>query len=115
MTRGGALLDDDGLLSIKAFEVVMKDQVKRFVQRQLTNILAIGRCSDAEEVQLSTMKAILHEQVKESTQRFCSLVFQLLLNLQFASEVEGLAFPCNCDCNAPKMSANFAGKVALSS
>ncbi len=64
MTRNGALLDDDGLLNIEAFEVVMKDQVKRFVQRQLTNILAIGRCSDAEEVQLSTMKAILHEQVE---------------------------------------------------
>jgi hypothetical protein len=64
MTRGGELLDDDGLLSIEAFELVMKDQVKRFVQRQLTNILAIGRCSDAEEVQLSTMKAILHEQVE---------------------------------------------------
>ncbi len=43
--------------------MVMKDQVKRFVQRQLTNILAIGRCSDAEEVQISTMKAILYEQV----------------------------------------------------
>jgi hypothetical protein len=65
MTRGGQLLDEDGLLSIEAFEVVLKDQVKRFVQRQLTNILAIGRCSDAEEVQLSTMKAILHEQVAE--------------------------------------------------
>jgi hypothetical protein len=73
MTRGGALLDDDGLLSMEAFEVVMKDQVKRFVQRQLTNILAIGRCSDAEEVQISTMKSILHEQVEPSTQhqRFC--------------------------------------------
>jgi hypothetical protein len=67
MTRNGLLLDDDGLLNIEAFEVVMKDQVKRFVQRQLTNILAIGRCSDAEEVQLSTMKAILHEQVQCST------------------------------------------------
>jgi hypothetical protein len=65
MTRGGELLDDDGLLSIEAFEVVMKNQVKRFVQRQLTNILAIGRCSDAEEVQISTIKAILHEQVEE--------------------------------------------------
>jgi hypothetical protein len=65
MTRGGQLLDEDGLLSIEAFEVVLKDQVKRFVQRQLTNILAIGRCSNAEEVQLSTMKAILHEQVAE--------------------------------------------------
>ena len=66
MTRGGALLDDDGLLSIDAFEMVMKDQVKLFVQRQLTNILAIGRCSDAEEVQLSTMKAILYEQVEKA-------------------------------------------------
>jgi hypothetical protein len=65
MTRDGALLDDDGLLSVNAFEVAMKDQVKRFVQRQLTNLLAIGRCSDSEDVQLSTMKAILHEQVEE--------------------------------------------------
>ncbi len=65
MTRGGQLLDEDGFLSMEAFEVVLKDQVKRFVQRQLTNILAIGRCSNAEEVQLSTMKAILHEQVAE--------------------------------------------------
>ena len=81
MTRGGELLDDDGLLSIEAFQVVMKDQVKRFVQRQLTNILAIGRCSDAEEVQLSTMKAILHEQVKYSTQ-------QLLFCLKYQSKVK---------------------------
>ncbi len=87
MTRGGALLDYDGLLGIEAFEVVMKDQVKRFVQRQLTNILAIGRCSDAEEVQLSTMKAILHEQVEGSTQRFYYLVV-LLISLNYTSEAE---------------------------
>ena len=63
-TRCGTLLDTEGLLRINQFEEVMREQMKRFVQRQLTNILAIGRCSDAEEVQLSTMKAILHEQVK---------------------------------------------------
>jgi hypothetical protein len=59
---------------MEAFEMVMKDQVKRFVQRQLTNILAIGRCSDAEEVQISTMKAILYEQVENKTQTVLGII-----------------------------------------
>jgi hypothetical protein len=73
ITRDGELLDDEGLLNMEAFEMVMKDQVKRFVQRQLTNILAIGRCSDAEEVQISTMKAILYEQVVKKHKQFETL------------------------------------------
>ena len=63
MTRNGALLDDDGQLRVDAFVEVMREQVRRYVRQQLTNTLVIGRCVGAEAVQLSTMKAILHEQV----------------------------------------------------
>ena len=41
----------------------MAGQVRRYVRRQLTNTLAVGRCSATELIQLSTMKIILNEQV----------------------------------------------------
>jgi hypothetical protein len=63
MTCSGTLLDTEGLLCINQFEEVMRDQMKRFVQRQLTNALTIKRFTGSEEVQLTTMKAILQEQV----------------------------------------------------
>ncbi len=62
-TGCGTLLDSDGLLRFNQFEEVMRDQMKRFVQRKLTNTLAIQRFTGSEEVQLTTMKAILQEQV----------------------------------------------------
>ena len=37
-------------------------QVKRYIQRQLTNTLSVGRTVGGEAVQLSTLKAILLEQ-----------------------------------------------------
>ncbi len=37
--------------------------MKRFVRQQLTNTLVIGRCIGADAVSLSTLKALLHEQV----------------------------------------------------
>jgi hypothetical protein len=63
MTQCGKLLDAEGLLRIDQFEDIMREQMKRFVQRQLTNTLAIRPCTVLEEVQLTTMKAILQGQV----------------------------------------------------
>ncbi len=63
ITRCCTLHDSGGLLSIEQFEEVMRDQMNRFVQRQLTNTLAIQRFTGSGEVQLTTMKAILQEQV----------------------------------------------------
>ncbi len=62
-TRCGTLLDAEGLLCISQFEEVMRDQMKRFLQRQLTNTLAVQQFAGSEEVQLTIMKAILQEQV----------------------------------------------------
>ena len=45
-------------------------QVKFFVQRQLSNALAAGRCGVVEAIQLSTMKAILQEQARLPTQEY---------------------------------------------
>ena len=66
MTRGGSLLDENGQLGLVQFEEVMREQIKQFVRRQITNTLIIGPNSvDSEIVQLSTMKAILQEQVSD--------------------------------------------------
>jgi hypothetical protein len=65
MTRGGELLDQEGQLRLGNFEDLMRDQIKQFVRRQLSNTLTVGpHFVAAETVQLSTMKAILHEQVR---------------------------------------------------
>lgn len=65
MTRNGALLDHEGQLRWEAFEDIMRDQIKQYVRRQLTNTLTVGpQCIATETVQLSTIKAILHEQVR---------------------------------------------------
>ena len=70
MTRGGALLDPGGQLLLADFEAIMRDQVRQFVLRQLTGALTAAaggggppRGVPAEVVQLSTAKAILHQQV----------------------------------------------------
>lgn len=66
MTRGGALLDSEDQLCFENFEELMRDQIRQFVRRQLTNTLTVGpQCVPVETVQLSTIKAILHEQVFE--------------------------------------------------
>ena len=66
MTRGGSLLDENGQLGLVQFEEVMREQIKQFVRRQITNTLIIGPNSvDSEIVQLSTMKAILQEQASD--------------------------------------------------
>ncbi len=65
MTHGGKLLDEKGFLHIDQFEDIMREQMKHFVQRQLTNTLAIRPCTVLEEVQLTTMKAILQGQVNK--------------------------------------------------
>ena len=66
MTRGGSLLDENGQLGLVQFEEVMREQIKQFVRRQITNTLIIGPNSvDSEIVQLSKMKAILQEQVSD--------------------------------------------------
>lgn len=67
MNRDGALLDFDGQLTFGNFEELMRDQIKQFVQRQLVNTLTVGpQYVAVEAVQLSTMKAILHEQAKSA-------------------------------------------------
>ena len=45
------------------FSLIQTSQVQQFVQRQLTNTLAVGRCDLAAEVQLTTMKNLLDGQV----------------------------------------------------
>ena len=66
MTRGGSLLDENRQLGLVQFEEVMREQIKQFVRRQITNTLIIGPNSvDSEIVQLSKMKAILQEQVSD--------------------------------------------------
>jgi hypothetical protein len=65
MTRNEALLDHEGRLHLETFDEIMRDQIKQYVRRQLTNTLTVGpHCVDSETVQLSTIKAILHEQVQ---------------------------------------------------
>ncbi len=65
MTRNGTLLDSEGQLQLETFDEIMRDQIKQYVRRQITNTLTVGpQCVATETVQLSTMKAILHEQVQ---------------------------------------------------
>ena len=49
-------------------------QVQQFVQRQVTNTLAVGRCDLAAEVQLTTMKIVLLEQVRDSNINYLVLL-----------------------------------------
>ena len=80
MTLGGTLLDPEGQLRLDKFEELMRDQMRQYVLRQLTNTLNVGaQCVAVEAIQLTTMKAVLHEQV--ALLIMCSTFIKYLLLL----------------------------------
>jgi hypothetical protein len=64
LTKGWALCDEDGNLGPEQFEAALRNQMKLFTQRQLSNALILGTSSRAELVQLGTLKVVLREQAK---------------------------------------------------
>ena len=64
LTRGGSLCDEQGNLGPEQFEAALRNQMKLYIQRQLSNALILGASSRTELVQLGTLKAVLREQAK---------------------------------------------------
>ena len=62
LTQGGALCDENGNLGPEQFEEALRNQMKLYMQRQLSNALILGASSRTELVQLGTLKAVLREQ-----------------------------------------------------
>ena len=99
LTRNGALCDANGTLGFKEFEVCMREQIRFFAQRKLSETLVHDSFTAPELAQIGAIKIILHELLRSSeTSR--QLLSSDIENLDSKLYHRAQADPYPKDCNS---------------